>query len=81
MYLDLYPQRDADEALSDIRGLTELTTLNKDAPLLDLCCGAGRHLCSLHQLGFTQLSGLDLSGELLEVASEDSLLTFIDFLR
>jgi 2-polyprenyl-3-methyl-5-hydroxy-6-metoxy-1,4-benzoquinol methylase len=34
-----------------------------------LGCGAGRHLLALHKAGFHQLSGLDLSRELLEVAS------------
>jgi len=53
-YLDLYAHRDVAEA---------------HEPLLDLCCGACRHTLVLRQMGYTQLVGLDLSQELLEVGA------------
>lgn len=69
-YLDLYPHRDDAEAREDVRAIIDLIDPEKEEPLLDLGCGAGRHLLALHKAGFRRLSGLDLSGELLEVATE-----------
>jgi ubiquinone/menaquinone biosynthesis C-methylase UbiE len=69
-YLELYSHRDDEEALADVRALIRLIRPRSDAPLLDLGCGAGRHLVALHRAGYRQLTGLDLSQELLDVASE-----------
>ncbi|MGQ9554972.1 MAG: class I SAM-dependent methyltransferase [Anaerolineae bacterium] len=69
-YLNLYAHRDVAEARANIRALTQLLPLSKDEPLLDLCCGAGRHLLALYELGCHRLVGLDLSAELLAVAAE-----------
>ena len=69
-YLDLYPHRDDVEARADVRAIIDLVAPLREEPLLDLGCGAGRHLLALHEAGFHQLSGLDLSRELLEVAKE-----------
>jgi len=69
-YLALYPHRDDAEAERDVRSIVDLIAPNKDEPLLDLCCGAGRHLMALHRAGFTALVGLDLSADLLAVARE-----------
>lgn len=68
-YLELYAHRDAAEARADIKAIVRLLSPPKGEPLLDLCCGAGRHLCVLRDLGFGQLVGLDLSEELLHVAA------------
>ena len=68
-YLELYAHRDEAEARSDIQGIIRLLSPPKDEPLLDLCCGACRHLFVLREMGFTELVGLDLSEELLQVAS------------
>jgi len=67
-YLALYPHRNLAEAKRDVRGIIDLIDPPRDQPLLDLCCGAGRHLHALHESGFSDLSGVDLSGHLLDVA-------------
>jgi ubiquinone/menaquinone biosynthesis C-methylase UbiE len=70
-YLRLYAHRDTAEARADIEAVVRLISPPKEEPLLDLCCGACRHLLVLREMGFTQLVGLDLSGELLDVAADD----------
>jgi len=67
-YLDRYPHRDDEEARSEVAAIVELIDPPRDQALLDLGCGAGRHLIALHQAGFRNLVGLDLSYDLLEVA-------------
>lgn len=69
-YLELYAHRDDSEAMADIRAIVELLSPPKDEPLLDLCCGACRHLLVLREMGFSKLVGLDLSQELLDVAAQ-----------
>jgi len=69
-YLALYPHRNDTEAAQDVRSIIDLIAPNTDEPLLDLGCGAGRHLVALHHAGFTALIGLDLSADLLSVARE-----------
>jgi SAM-dependent methyltransferase len=68
-YLELYAHRDEEEARSDIEAIVRLLDPPRNEPLLDLCCGACRHLIVLREMGFTQLVGLDLSGELLAVGA------------
>ncbi len=67
-YLKLYAHRDDAEARSDVQAILRLIDPPRDRPLLDLCCGAGRHLEPLYRLGFTRLVGLDLSADLLITA-------------
>jgi len=67
-YLDLYPNRNDVEAEENVRAIVRLIAPRRDLPTLDLGCGAGRYLCALHHAGFRELSGLDLSEELLAVA-------------
>jgi ubiquinone/menaquinone biosynthesis C-methylase UbiE len=69
-YLALYSHRNEAEARADIRAVMDLVALAKDEPLLDLGCGAGRHLLALYEAGFSHLVGLDLSQELLDVAAK-----------
>ena len=69
-YLELYAHRDAAEARADVQAVVRLLDPPRDQPLLDLCCGACRHLLVLRELGFTRLVGLDLSRELLRVGGE-----------
>ncbi|MBU0512308.1 MAG: class I SAM-dependent methyltransferase [Chloroflexi bacterium] len=81
-YLMLYTQRDISEARANVQSSLELLSLQRNTPVLDLCCGAGRHLLALRELGFERLVGLDLSNELLQVAAnrlagEDDTLTII----
>jgi SAM-dependent methyltransferase len=68
-YLELYAHRDKEEARSDIEAIVQLLDPPRDEPLLDLCCGACRHVAALRELGFTQIVGLDLSQELLEAGA------------
>lgn len=72
-YLELYSHRDQHEGRENIARAVEMAALNDDAEILDLCCGAGRHLLALHSLGFSNLSGLDLSRELLQRAQKELL--------
>ena len=69
-YLALYPHRDDAEASQDVANLIALIAPPTDLPLLDLGCGAGRHLLALHRLGFEDLTGIDLSQDLLHAAAE-----------
>jgi SAM-dependent methyltransferase len=68
-YLDVYPHRDETEAIEAVRLLLEGIPLQPGARVLDLACGAGRHLRSMHGRGFSAI-GLDLSFPLLRRAKE-----------
>ena len=70
-YLEHYSHRNDDEAAAEVEALAALLEPDREGPLLDLCCGAGRHLIALRRLGFTNLAGLDLSAELLKVAGKE----------
>lgn len=67
-YLSLYPHRNDEEAKRDVQGIIELISPPRTEPLLDLCCGAGRHLVAFRQAGFCHVTGLDLSADLLAEA-------------
>jgi SAM-dependent methyltransferase len=67
-YLARYPHRNDAEAERDVEALLRLLRLDPDKPLLDLCCGAGRHLLALRRAGLRNLTGLDLSAPLLDEA-------------
>lgn len=69
-YLALYPHRDDAEAERDVEQLVALIAPPPDRPLLDLGCGAGRHLLALHRRGFVDLTGIDLSQDLLDTAAQ-----------
>jgi SAM-dependent methyltransferase len=63
-YLDLYPHRDQDEARRAVDLLMRRVELAPEARVLDLACGAGRHLQALAGQGLAAV-GLDLSEPLL----------------
>ena len=67
-YLRRYPHRDDAEAAADIAALTGWIRPSRDLGVLDLGCGGGRHLLALCRAGFTDLTGIDLSADLLERA-------------
>ncbi len=65
-YLELYPHRDDEHARREVDfALGHLTP--DPLPLLDLCCGSGRHSIPFAQRGFPPV-GLDYSAPLLELA-------------
>jgi ubiquinone/menaquinone biosynthesis C-methylase UbiE len=68
-YLELYAHRDEEEARSEIEAIVRLLDPPREEPLLDLCCGACRHILVLREMGFTRIVGLDLSEELLQAGA------------
>jgi SAM-dependent methyltransferase len=71
-YLELYPHRDEGEAERAVELIVGCCRVTRGAPVLDLACGAGRHVEHLRDAGFRAF-GLDLSADLLRVAREDGL--------
>jgi SAM-dependent methyltransferase len=70
-YLDLYRHRDWREAAEGVALAHDLLALGPGAVVLDLCCGAGRHLHRLATRDVTPI-GLDLSPDLLREARHES---------
>ena len=60
-YLDVYPHRDLEAARSEARYLVACGVRGR---ALDLCCGNGRHVQALRELG-VEAFGIDLSRDLL----------------
>lgn len=69
-YLELYPHRDEAEAGRAVR-LFLATTAPLSGPVLDMACGAGRHLRELGRSG-VEAVGLDLSAALIREARRSS---------
>ncbi len=70
-YLALYPHRDRAEARQAVELLHVATGRLSGASVLDMACGAGRHLVELRRIGY-RATGLDLSLPLLEAARTTS---------
>ena len=69
-YLDLYANRDEDEAQRHVAFFDEKVAIQSStqaSTVLDLACGAGRHTAALRQLGYRAL-GMDLSKVMLAQA-------------
>ena len=64
-YIRIYQHRDPKEAQETIQSLLELIHLPQNAHCLDLCCGFGRHLQFLNELGIDTV-GVDLSQDLID---------------
>src|ERR1017187_406738 len=70
-YLELYPHRDLASARREVAfGLEKLGA--DPTPLLDLCCGSGRHALRFAERGAVPI-GLDYSAPLLELAHARNL--------
>lgn len=70
-YLELYPHRDLASARREVAfALERLGT--EPAPILDLCCGSGRHSLRFAERGLLPV-GLDYSAPLLELAHARNL--------
>ncbi len=63
-YLNLYAHRNIEEAKQSIRTVIAEARIGM-GPVLDLCCGFGRHLTALREVLPNPLIGCDLSQELL----------------
>jgi hypothetical protein len=42
-----------------------VTANPKDSKIIDLFCGRGNGICALEELGFQDISGVDMSGDLI----------------
>lgn len=67
-YVSLYPHRDEAEAEAAVRLFRLEVELGPGDRVLDLACGAGRHLKRLREAGL-DATGMDLSAHLLEGAA------------
>jgi SAM-dependent methyltransferase len=67
-YHILYKNRNDEEASSFLSLLINELSLSKDAMVMDLACGKGRHSIALNQFGY-QVLGIDLSEESILEAS------------
>lgn len=67
-YLALYPHRDEEEAAAAVRLFRDRADPGPGTRVLDLACGAGRHLERLRAAGYAAV-GVDLSAPLLEEAA------------
>lgn len=68
-YRDVYAHRNLDAARSETEWLATSVLTNTNGPILDDCCGFGRHSLALAERGFTVL-GIDLSFDLLRSSSD-----------
>ncbi len=71
-YLALYPHRGRAEAAEAVELLRRALGRDHGERVLDLACGAGRHLVELEKEGFRSY-GLDLSATLLRRAREEGV--------
>ena len=55
---------------SEVDAYLQLVDVSKDAAILDLCCGQGRHVLELVHRGFTDLHGVDRSHYLISRAKK-----------
>ncbi|MDH5619254.1 MAG: methyltransferase domain-containing protein, partial [Gammaproteobacteria bacterium] len=53
---------------SEVDTFLQLVDVDKDTPMLDLCCGQGRHVLDLARRGYTNLCGADRSHYLISRA-------------
>jgi SAM-dependent methyltransferase len=68
-YLATYPHRNEDAAREETSFVCDALGLGQSDLVLDLCCGAGRHMTGLADAG-CRVVGVDLSMTLLEQAAE-----------
>jgi len=68
-YHVLYKHRDDTEAQEFIKNVVSFLNIKKDAALLDLACGKGRHSIFLNKLGYNVV-GADLSENSISIAKE-----------
>ncbi len=79
-YHTLYQHRDEGEACRFIDNLCAYLEIKKNAKILDLACGKGRHAIHLAKKGF-QTTGVDLAEKSIQIAQENALETKVDNTR
>lgn len=70
-YLALYRPLIDGQTAEQVDGLLALCPLEHGAPILDLCCGHGRHAIALAARGF-RVTGFDLSRPFLNIARTEA---------
>ncbi|MFC7678044.1 class I SAM-dependent methyltransferase [Paenibacillus sp. GCM10028914] len=68
-YLLVYKHRDVQGAVHEVQKMASWLHLPRNAKVLDLCCGMGRHSLALSEEGY-HVTGVDLSDVLLDEAKE-----------
>ena len=71
-YLRIYNRRGDEQAAREVDFVLGVLKPPMDAWILDLGCGAGRHVRALARRALVNAVGVDLSRELLEVAAKES---------
>lgn len=71
-YLKVYSHRNDEMAAEEVDFIIQSLHLDPDLPILDLCCGGGRHLRQLLSRGYHRTFGVDLSPSLLKEAARES---------
>lgn len=81
-YLDVYQHRNEADANALVQLILKNVSLDRNASVLDLACGAGRHSILFAKRGF-KVTAVDLSDNLLRVAkkSAEKNKVNIDFLK
>jgi ubiquinone/menaquinone biosynthesis C-methylase UbiE len=69
LYPVVYAHRTVEAAVPEVEFAAKVVGLTPEDAVLDLCCGAGRHLVTLERYG-ARLTGLDFSSQLLACARE-----------
>jgi ubiquinone/menaquinone biosynthesis C-methylase UbiE len=67
-YRLVYRHRKHEDSRKEVAFVSRTLGLSREARILDLCCGAARHLIPLWEAGHGNLVGLDLSAILLGAA-------------
>jgi len=55
------PLRVYRDARAEARAIADLTGTGREEPILEVCCGYGRQVLALAELGYTNLTGIDKS--------------------
>ncbi|MFP8956263.1 class I SAM-dependent methyltransferase [Natrialbaceae archaeon A-CW3] len=66
---EFYADMGATGGTSSIRSVLD-ARVDQDAEILELGCGGGRHLAHLHEHGYTNLSGIDINEDAVDVMEE-----------
>ena len=70
-YHSLYSHRNHHEAADFVSQLIDLIQPSKDAHILDVACGRGRHALEMYRHGYA-VTGIDLSPENVKYAKEEA---------